>query len=132
MSSNEPIIFFDGVCNLCNASVQWIILRDKKKQFRFAPLQGNTAKELLKISQDEAPQSVILYHKGKVFNKSSAALRIAILLGFPFNLTGIFFIVPSFIRNIVYDWIARNRYRWFGKKDACMIPTPELKTLFLD
>lgn len=133
MTLNHPIVFFDGVCNLCNASVQWLIKRDQKHQFRFAPLQGETAKVHLKITDENAtPQSVILFENGKVYQKSSAALRIAVKLGFPWFLAGIFFIIPRFFRDWVYDFIARNRYRWFGKQDACMIPTPELKALFLD
>jgi predicted DCC family thiol-disulfide oxidoreductase YuxK len=132
MTPNHPIVFFDGVCNLCNASVQWLIKRDKKHLFRFAPLQGETAKMHLKIADENAiPQSVILFKNGKVYQKSSAALRLAVKLGFPWFLAGIFFIIPRFLRDWVYDFIARNRYRWFGKKDACMIPTPELKALFL-
>lgn len=132
MTPNHPIVFFDGVCNLCNASVQWLIKRDQKHQFRFAPLQGETAKVHLKITDENAtPQSVILFENGKVYQKSSAALRIAVKLGFPWFLAGIFFIIPRFFRDWVYDFIARNRYRWFGKQDACMIPTPELKALFL-
>ena len=133
MTPNHPIVFFDGVCNLCNASVQWLIKRDQKHQFRFAPLQGETAKLHLKITDENAtPQSVILFENGKVYQKSTAALRLAVKLGFPWFLAGIFFIIPRFLRDWVYDYIARNRYRWFGKKDACMIPTPELKALFLD
>lgn len=133
MTLNHPIVFFDGVCNLCNASVQWLIKRDQKHQFRFAPLQGETAKVHLKITDENAtPQSVILFENGKVYQKSSAALRIAVKLGFPWFLAGIFFIIPRFFRDWVYDFIARNRYRWFGKQDACMIPTPELKALFLE
>jgi hypothetical protein len=133
MTPNHPIVFFDGVCNLCNASVQWLIKRDQKHQFRFAPLQGETAKMHLKITNgNDIPQSVILFENGKVYQKSTAALRLAVKLGFPWFLAGIFFIIPRFLRDWVYDYIARNRYRWFGKKDACMIPTPELKALFLD
>jgi predicted DCC family thiol-disulfide oxidoreductase YuxK len=133
MTPNHPIVFFDGVCNLCNASVQWLIKRDQKHQFRFAPLQGETAKLHLKITDENAiPQSVILFENGKVYQKSTAALRLAVKLGFPWFLAGIFFIIPRFLRDWVYDYIARNRYRWFGKKDACMIPTPELKALFLN
>jgi predicted DCC family thiol-disulfide oxidoreductase YuxK len=87
----------------------------------------------LKITDENAiPQSVILFENGKVYQKSTAALRLAVKLGFPWFLAGIFFIIPRFLRDWVYDYIARNRYRWFGKKDACMIPTPELKALFLN
>lgn len=96
-------------------------------------MQGKTAVELMATGNDSnPPKSVILYSNGKIYDKSGAALRIAVQLGFPYTLLGLFFLVPPFIRNFIYDYIARNRYRWFGKKDACMIPTPELKSLFLD
>ncbi len=129
-----PVVYFDGVCNLCNQAVQVIIKNDKHKKFRFASLQSEAGEKLLsKFQTDKTPppDSVILSYRGQVFIKSDAALRIARLLGGGWNLLYATIIIPRFIRNAVYDWIARNRYRWFGKKDSCMIPTPELKSRFL-
>lgn len=130
----KPIIFFDGVCNLCNASVQFVIRHDRNAVFVFAPLQGKTAKNILppeKISASDL-QSFILHLDGKIFTQSTAALKVARRLdGWPRMLYG-FIIVPAFIRNAVYRMIAKNRYRWFGKKDACMLPTPSIKARFLD
>jgi predicted DCC family thiol-disulfide oxidoreductase YuxK len=124
------VLYFDGVCNLCNASVQWIIRRDKKEQFLFAPLQSERGE----AAQKEAGQkldSIILQHEGKLMTRSDAALKIAGLLGAPWSWLTMLRIFPAGLRNTVYDWIARNRYRWFGKKDACMLPTPALRSRFL-
>lgn len=130
----HPIILFDGVCNLCNGAVQFIIERDKKQQFRFASLQSDIGKQYQTkagLSTDSI-DTILLVENGKIYQKSSAALRIARRLdGLWFVLFG-FIIIPTFIRNGVYDWIARNRYRWFGKQDSCWMPTPDLKVLFLD
>ena len=120
---NYPIVFFDGVCNLCNSSVQVIIRNDKNKIFRFASLQSDFTKQFLtkhqfKITSD----SIILFYNSRFYEKSSAALIIAKNLRFPFPLLLIFWIIP----------IAKNRYRWFGKKEFCMIPEPGLKSRFLD
>ncbi len=131
---DKNLILFDGVCNLCNSSVQYVIKHDKNNQFLFTALQSDTGKEIIeKFNIDTAKtDSVLLYVPEKGIDyKSSAALKIASKLGFPRNLMSVFFIVPSFIRNWVYDFIAKNRYKWYGKKDACMIPTPELKSKFL-
>ena len=129
--SDRPVLYFDGVCNLCASSVQFIIKRDKKKQFLFCPLQsdaGKLAKEQMGMKEIE---SVILFYKGNYYSKSSAALRICLLLGGMWQLLYAFIIVPGFIRNLLYDLVAMNRYKWFGKKDACMIPTPELLSRFI-
>lgn len=129
------ILFFDGVCDLCNNAVTFVIRHDKQKRFLFAPLQSEAGKEALQALRAEggkpAPDSIVLYYKGKYYLRSSAVLRAAKLLGGGLSLVSAFLIVPPFIRNTVYDWVARNRYRWFGKRDACMIPTPELKSRFL-
>lgn len=134
MSTSTYIVFFDGECNLCNRSVQFIIKRDKKDQFRFAALQGKTGQELLARHGLPANQfnSFILAEKGKLYTHSTGALRMLKSLGGFWSLGYGFIIVPRFIRDAVYEWVARNRYRWFGKRDACMIPTPELKKKFLD
>ena len=132
---HKKLILFDGVCNLCNKSIQFVIKHDKKDQFRFTALQSKTGMALTEEFQIDTSKtdSVILYTPNKGLDyKSTAALKIAYHLGFPQNLWTVFFIIPPFIRNRVYDFIARNRYKWFGKQDACMIPTPELKAKFLD
>ncbi|WP_026752855.1 thiol-disulfide oxidoreductase DCC family protein [Sediminibacter sp. Hel_I_10] len=133
--NNKKLILFDGVCNLCNAAIQYIIKHDTQNQFLFAPLQGETAKTIIdEFDVDtEKIDSILLYSKDKGLSmKSTAALQISKHLGFPRNVMSIFLIVPAFIRNWVYDYIAKNRYQWFGKKENCMIPTPELKAKFLD
>lgn len=134
MNEHKPIILFDGICNLCNRSVQFIIKKDKKKQFLFASLQGKTGQELLQrfgLPVNDL-NSFVLVEEDKVYRRSTAALRIAKKLGGGWKLLYGFMIIPGFIRNGVYNWIARNRYKWFGKRDECMIPTPELKKQFLD
>lgn len=128
-----PVLLFDGVCNLCNGAVQFIIGRDPEGVFRFASLQSDAAKELLE-QFPEAPadvSTVILVEKGRLFTRSDAALRAARYLPGAWPALYGFVIVPRPIRNAVYDWIARNRYRWFGKKDQCMVPTKELRGRFL-
>ncbi|HYE55611.1 MAG TPA: thiol-disulfide oxidoreductase DCC family protein [Chitinophagaceae bacterium] len=133
VDESTPVIFFDGVCNLCNRSVQFVIKHDKQAKFRFASLQSNAGQELLK--QYHLPQtdfnSFILYDNGKIYTRSAAALLVAKELN-GWKWLAAFRIVPRFIRDAVYNVIARNRYRWFGKKDECMIPTPDLKARFLE
>ena len=130
----NPIILFDGVCNLCNGAVQFIIERDNKQVFRFASLQSEVGQKYMRqagLSPDKI-DTILLVENDKIHDKSTAALRIAKRLdGLWFLMFG-FIIVPSFIRNSVYDFIARNRYKWFGKQDSCWMPTPDLKKLFLD
>ena len=135
LPKHKKLLLFDGVCNLCNASVQYIIKHDTKDVFLFTPLQSETGKQLVKAYNVDTKKtdSIILYAPEKGIDyKSTAALKIAKHLGFPRNLMVVFFIVPTFIRNWVYDYIAKNRYQWYGKKESCMIPTPELKNKFLD
>ncbi len=128
----NPVIFFDGFCNLCNGSVQFVIERDPKNIFKFASLQSDFAKE--HISQynisPEALESFILMEDGKVYQRSTAALRVAKKLSGLWPLLYAFIIVPPFIRNAVYNYIAKNRYKWFGKQESCWVPTPELKNKF--
>jgi predicted DCC family thiol-disulfide oxidoreductase YuxK len=130
----RSIVLFDGVCNLCNGAVQFIIKRDKKKKFIFASLQGKTGNELLKKFDlpEDLFNSFILFEGDKVYTRSAAALRIAKKLNGGWKLLYGLMIIPRFIRNAVYNVIARNRYKWFGKRDECMIPTPESKERFLD
>ena len=130
---DRQIIFFDGVCNLCNNSINFIIDRDKNQVFRYAPLQSDFAKEQLipKGANPDKLDSIILLKDGKVYHKSSAALQIARNLSGAWSLLAGLMIFPKFIRDFVYDIIAKNRYKWFGKRDECRIPTPELKKLFV-
>lgn len=132
-TKNQPVLLFDGVCNLCNGAVQFIIERDKKEQFLFASLQSDYAKEHLKDANlpEGFLDSLVLLDNGTYFTQSSAALRIAKKLDGAWPLMYGFIIIPKFIRDAVYNFIARNRYKWFGKKEQCWIPTPELKARFV-
>lgn len=130
----SPILLFDGVCNLCNASVQWVLKRDRKGIFKFAALQSETGQRLLQqfgFSQENF-DTVVLVDGERVFTRSDAPLEIVRRLGGFWSLFFVFKIIPRFIRDAVYNWVARNRYRWFGRKDECMLPRPEWKNRFLD
>lgn len=132
---NEPLILFDGVCNLCSASVQFIIKHDRNELFRFAALQSPIGEELTSQSgepQDTKLDSVLLYHNNEIYRKSSAALHTLKLLGGIWAVSYVFIIIPSPIRDAVYDFIGKRRYRWFGKKDQCWLPDESLKKRFLD
>lgn len=130
----QPVIFFDGVCNLCTASVQFILERDNGKYFQFTALQGNYAKEHLPQFATNSNQlnSILLLENGKLYKKSSAALRISKKLSGFWPLMYGFIIVPKFIRDWVYGIVAKNRYKWWGKQQSCWAPTPELKSRFYD
>lgn len=130
---NQPVILFDGVCNLCNASVQFIIVRDHKSYFKFCSLQSENGIALLKKFrlQTDKLHSIILIENDRVWDRSTAALRIAKKLKSPWPILYFFIIVPPFLRNLIYDWIARNRYQWFGRRNECMIPSPDLRARFL-
>lgn len=132
--NDKPVILFDGVCNFCNYWVNFAIKRDKKKKIRFTPLQGETAKKLvLQFDLDpNALSTVILIDAGKVYTQSSAVLRMCKYLDGGWKLAYGLMIIPKFLRDAIYNIIARNRYKWFGKKDECMIPTLEMKERFLD
>ncbi len=129
MPNTSSILFFDGVCNLCNATVLFIIKRDKKAKIKFAPLQGTIAQNLIGTPQYD---SLVLFEKGKIYYRSTAALKVAAKLSGLWPLLYVFIVIPPFIRDFIYEIIAKNRYAWFGKKDSCMIPTRELKSRFLD
>ncbi len=134
LPKDKKIILFDGVCNLCDSSIQFIIRHDKNDIFRFVALQSDLGQEITKyIGVDiTKTDSIILYESGKAYYyKAEAALKIAKELGGIYTIISWFSILPKSISNIVYDYIAKNRYKWYGKKDACMIPTPELKAKFL-
>ena len=134
LEKDKKLILFDGVCNLCNTSVQYVIKHDKKNSFMFTALQSEVGQQIIKDYNIDTSKtdSILLYTpQTGVVSKSTAALKIAQNLGFPQNVMSIFFIIPPFIRNGVYDYIAKNRYKWYGKKESCMIPTPQLKSKFL-
>ncbi len=133
-NSNHITVLFDGVCNLCNGTVQFVIKRDRAAIFRFASLQSDYAQRLLRQVNLPANQlySVIVFEDGVAYQKSDAALRIARHLSGFWRWLYIFRFVPKFIRDGLYNFIATNRYRFFGKQDHCMIPTPELKARFVD
>jgi predicted DCC family thiol-disulfide oxidoreductase YuxK len=124
------VVLFDGVCNLCNGAVRFILARDPAARFRFASLQSDAARRLL---GDGGPaETIVLLDAGKTYVISTAALRIARGLRFPWPLLYAFVAVPRPVRDLIYDWVARHRYRWFGKRDTCMLPTPELRERFLE
>jgi len=130
---NFPIILFDGVCNLCNASVQWVLKRDRAGQFRFAALQSETGQRLLAAHglAQESFDTVVLADGEQLYTRSDAALEIARRLGRPWSWLAIFNWLPQRLRNAVYDWVARHRYRWFGRQETCMLPRPEWKERFV-
>lgn len=130
----HPVVLFDGVCNLCSASVQFIIKHDKKRLFRFASLQspfGQAVAQHFGLPATEL-NSFILLQNRRIYTKSTGALRVARQLGGITSWLYVFIITPPFIRNAVYSFVARNRYKWMGKKDACWLPTPALRELFWD
>lgn len=135
LPQHKKIILFDGVCNLCSGVVQFLIRHDKKDVFRFASLQSETGAALLAklgINTDKV-DSIVLYEPGHAFFlKSSAALEIARSLGGFYGLVAsVAKILPSWFRDMIYDWVARNRYRWYGRKTQCWMPTPEMSAKFL-
>ncbi|MET6990693.1 thiol-disulfide oxidoreductase DCC family protein [Sediminicola arcticus] len=135
MEETKKIILFDGVCNLCNGAIQFIIKQDKSDNFRYAPLQSNIGRKFLQERNiDNAIiDSIILIEPGVAYyTKSAAALKIGQDFGGAWKLLQILEWIPESISNFIYDLIAKNRYNWFGKKEACMIPTPELKAKFLE
>jgi predicted DCC family thiol-disulfide oxidoreductase YuxK len=134
MLHEHPVILFDGICNYCNKVISFIIRKDKKKIFRFAALQSNAGQRTLQqlnLATDKF-ESFILLDKGKVYQKSSAVLRLYNKLPWYWKWTQLFWIFPVFIRDYFYNIIARNRYLWFGKRNNCMIPAQGVKERFLD
>jgi len=131
---DKKIILFDGFCNLCESSVLFVIQHDKKDVFRFVPLQSDLGKEIVQhigLSKKNI-DSVLLYEPGiSYFYKSAAAIEIAKDLGGLFHFGTLFRIIPTGLRNVLYDYIAKNRYSWYGKKDSCLLPTDEIKAKFL-
>lgn len=129
----EPVILFDGVCNLCNSVVKLVIRQDKKAYFKLAALQSRAGQELLQ--KHALPQkdfeTFLLIERGKVYQQSEAALRVAKHFSWYWQWTQALWLLPAPLRNAAYRFIARRRYRWFGKKEVCMIPAPDIKQRFL-
>ena len=137
MSTSEvqnPVILFDGVCNLCNRSVQFIINRDPTGIFRCAPLQSETGKNLL--SKFDLPNdkfdSITLVENNEYYLRSTAALKILQRLGALWKIVYVFMLVPRPVRDYIYDIVARNRYKWYGKRAECMIPSSDIESRFLE
>ncbi len=134
LPKDKKIILFDGVCNLCDSTVQFIIKHDKKDIFRFVALQSELGQQIVKhIGVDTSKtDSILLYEPGVAYYyKAEAAIKIAAELGGIYSLMQGFSVLPKSFSNSVYDYVARNRYKWYGKKEECMIPTPEMKAKFL-
>lgn len=131
---DQPVILFDGVCNFCNSAVNFVIKRDKKGIIKFAPLQSDEAIRLL--AQYNLPaqdmRSFIFIENNQSFTRSTAALRVCRYLSNLWKLLYGFIIVPKFLRDGLYNWIAKNRYKWFGKRNTCMVPTQEVRSRFLN
>ena len=129
----HPVVLFDGVCNLCNASVTFLIDRDSEALFRFAPLQSDVGQALVSRCELEGEDSIVLVEEdGRCYVRSEAALRIARRMDGAWPLLSAFLLLPRPLRDAAYRFIARNRYRWFGRQDACRLPTPDLRARFLD
>lgn len=134
LPKDKKIILFDGVCNFCESSVQFVIKHDKKDIFRFVPLQSELGYSIIKhigINTSKV-DSIILYEPSiAYYYKAQAAFKISKYLGGMISLLGIFSILPNGISNAIYNYVAKNRYKWFGKKESCMVPTPEFQSKFL-
>lgn len=131
--NEHPVILFDGVCNFCNSAINFVLKQDKKDIFRFAPLQSEAGQKLLQqysLSTKDF-DSFVLIDNGKVYKKSAASLRVMTKLPWYWKEAQLFRIIPTIFRDAIYDFIAQNRYKWFGRKDQCMIPTQEMKSRFL-
>lgn len=131
MNLSGPIIFFDGVCGLCNHSVDWVITHDQRGQFFFAPLQGETAKKMLPDKFTNDLSTIVLYYEGKIYTKSDAIILITTKLQGPIKIFTLLKFVPVIIRNFFYDLVAKFRYRLFGKKQTCRLPLAHEKKFFL-
>lgn len=130
---DKPIIFFDGVCGLCNYFLDFVLRKDKNHKFYYAPLQGKTAKKYLpELEENTEEWTMFLLDEEGLHERSTASLKIFEKLGGAWGTLGIFLYVPKPIRNSVYKFIAKNRYKWFGKRDTCRLPTPEEKERFLE
>jgi predicted DCC family thiol-disulfide oxidoreductase YuxK len=134
MENFQNLLLFDGVCNLCNGFVQFVIKHDRKQKFKFAALQSNTGQKYLKRFNLENVdfESFVYIKNDQFYQKSTAAILVLKDLGFLWKLSYLLFVFPKFIRDAVYSLLAKNRYKLFGKKESCMLPTPELKNRFLN
>ncbi len=130
----KPVLFFDGICNLCNSWVNYVIERDPEAHVLFAPLQSETSRSLLRHLNIEvdAMDTVVLLDEGRVYERSDAVLQLVKYLKGPVRLLRAGAVVPRFLRNAIYNYIAKKRYRWFGKRDECRMPEPGLKNRFLE
>ncbi len=133
LATRQPLLLFDGVCGLCNFAVDFVMNHDRQKKISFAPLQGDTAQHLLKEFGLPADylESILFLSEGKLYKSSEAVLQIARRLPFPFPFAYPLIVVPRVLRDAVYRFIAKNRYRWFGKKEACRVPTAEERARFV-
>lgn len=127
----SPIVFFDGVCGLCNTFVDRLIRWDRNRVLRYATLQGATAKEHLSTERTTDLSTLVYFDGERFWTRSAAAIRILMRLGGVWRLAGIFLLVPGFLRNLVYALVARSRYRWFGRRESCRLPSAEERSLFL-
>ncbi len=129
----KSVIIFDGVCNFCNSSVNFIMKRDSGEKFLFTANQNEAGQKILKEHKVDVLNisTFFLLEDSKIYSKSTAALMVAKQLTFPWNLLYGFIIIPAFLRDIIYDFIAKNRYNWFGKKESCRMPSPEERARFL-
>ena len=130
-STPPPIVFFDGVCGLCNGFVDRLMRWDKRRVLRFATLQGSTAAATLPPAHTQALSTIVYFDGVRMHTRSDAAIRIVLRLGGAWKLAGVFFVVPRFLRDAAYNLVARNRYQWFGKHASCRLPSPEERGLFL-
>jgi predicted DCC family thiol-disulfide oxidoreductase YuxK len=128
-----PVVFFDGVCGLCNRLVDFLIRADRKRALRYSPLQGTTALDHLgaRARPEGDYPSMVYWENGETFEKSEAALKIAAQLGGLWKLAALARLVPKGLRDALYDGVARNRFRWFGRRDTCRLPSPDERQLFL-
>lgn len=136
--SPAPLVLFDGVCNLCNGAVLFIIDREPRGILRFASLQSDAGRAALRragsalAEGSDEPDTIVFLEAGRMFERSTAALRIARYMRWPYRALYALLLVPRPLRDLVYRFVARHRYRWFGKSDACRVPTPELRARFVE
>ena len=131
LPKGKYLVMFDGYCNLCNGAVRFVLERDPRSRFYFAPLDSDIAAHILEAHPVSDRDSLILYHDGKVYDRSSAVLRIAGKLRGLWPVFVVFLALPKILRDALYKWIARNRYRWFGRRETCMVPDVDYSDRFL-
>ena len=132
MNTGQPTVLFDGVCNFCNRMVNFAIRNDKKSRLKFAPLQSEAGEKLrTDFTISPSADTIVFIDNGKAYTYANAAIRICKYLDWPAKMMYAFIIIPPFISQTFYKWFAKRRYKWFGKKDECMVPTPEVRNRFL-